>query len=443
MNTRAIHRSLAWVAGLVAVLWAATGFLHPILSWSAPRPAVQAPPSAAVSLVGVAAPPAMLPAQSRLLRLVEHDGRRYWQTMTPTGVTAVDAETGEVASELPAQRAIVLARHYAGLAPGVAATATKIERFSTQYPQVNKLLPVYEVRFATPDGLALYVEPGADRLAMTTNDQRRVLLAVFQNIHTLKFLEGVEPLRLAVITAFVGSVLVTTLFGIAMLVGARGRGMRLWHRTIGWTAAPVALTFTISGLFHLFATTSLTQMAAPTAAAFNVSRVAAMPRIEGISRADVSIGADGNGSPLWRVLPEGASSAIYFDAEGRALAIDDATRARKLARAPDDASIVDVTRFGADYGFINKRLPVVRVGEGAGARFVDLREGLVAASAASGVRAYEGWFFDTIHKWEPVADAIGRRNRDYLTMAAVALIAVMASFGLVLAASRRKRGEVL
>ena len=442
MNARAIHRSLAWVAGLVAVFWAATGFLHPIMSSSAPRPAVQAPPPATAPLAGVRTPTG-LPAAARLLRLVEFETRPYWQAVESNGeIRAADAVTGAAAPDLPAQRAIALARYYAGLGVDVAATAVRIDRFSSQYPPVNKLLPVWEVRFATQDGLALYVEPGADRLAMTTNDQRRVLLALFQNIHTMKFLEGIEPLRLAVITALVGSVLVTTLFGIVMLVGARGRGMRLWHRTIGWIAAPVALAFAISGLFHLFATASLSQMAAPTATAFNVSRVAAMPRLEGVIRADVSIGADSNGSPLWRVLPEGASSAIYFDLEGRALAIDDATRARRLARAPDDAPVADVTGFGADYGFINKRLPVVRVGEGAGAMFVDLREGLVAASAASGVRAYEEWFFDTIHKWEPVADAIGRRNRDYLTMAAVALIAVMASFGLGLAVSRRKRGEV-
>ena len=39
----------------------------------------------------------------------------------------------------------------------------------------------------------------ADRLAAVTDGQRRALLFVFQNVHTLKFLSFAEPLRVAVL----------------------------------------------------------------------------------------------------------------------------------------------------------------------------------------------------------------------------------------------------
>ncbi|MDZ4776249.1 MAG: hypothetical protein SGJ23_05625 [Alphaproteobacteria bacterium] len=347
---RKLHRSLGWLAGVAATFWALTGFLHPIMTWSAPRPALQAPPSAAVSLDGIVAPVGSLPAQAHLLRLVEHQGRRYRQAMTSDGVTAV------------------------------------------------------------------------------------------QNVHTLKFLEGVEPLRVALIALLVGSVLATTLIGMSLLVGSRGRGVRIWHRRLAWGAAPFLLAFTISGLFHLFATSALTPPGS--AALFRIADIVAMPRIEGVDRSDVSAVAGANGMPLWRVLPQGSEVALYFDGEGRALPTDDALRARVIAGSAETAPVVQISRFSADYGFVNKRLPVMQVGEGASATFVDLREGLIAARATPGAVAFEGWFFDTIHKWEPVAELIGRRTRDYLTMIAVALIAVMASFGLVLAANRRRKGEV-
>lgn len=439
---RKLHRSLGWLAGVAAILWALTGFLHPIMTWSAPRAAVQAPPETSVSFDGVAAPEGALPMRAHLMRVVEKDGRLYWQAMTPGDVVAVDASNGNAAPGLAAQRAIALARHYAALPEGVVATATKIERFSTQYPSVNKLLPVWEVRFATPDGLALYVEPGADRLVMTTNDARRVMLSLFQNIHTLKFLEGVEPLRVALIAVLVGSVLATTLFGMSMLLGARGRGVRLWHRRLAWAAAPLVLAFTASGLFHLFATSALTPAPPTRPTMFEIAAVKAPPRLAGVARVDVSIVADAEGHPVWRVRPEGSNTSLYFDGNGRALALDDVARARAIAGAAADAPVTPVARFSADYGFINKRLPVMQVGAGESALFVDLREGLVAARATPGVVAFEGWFFDTIHKWEPVAGVIGRRNRDYLTMIAVALIAVMASFGLALAPKRRRKGVV-
>lgn len=443
MNARVLHRRLGWVAGVAALLWAATGFLHPILTWTAPRPAVQAPPSSFVPTAGVIAPgPAFAAAgvnEATLVRLVEASGKRFWLATKPNGArTALDAETGAEAKGVEEARAVLLARHYAALPEGEIASARKVDRFSVNYPPVNKLLPVWEVRFARPDGLTMYVEPGADRLAMTTNDQRRVLLALFQNIHTLKFLEGVEPLRIAVLAALVGSVLVTALFGAGMLVSSRGQGIRRWHKLVACVALPFVAAFPVSGLFHLFVTSSLTEAPPPRATSFGIARVTELPRIVGVETADVSVSAGAERAPVLRYGVEGMSG-VYFDGAGKVLAADDASEARRRARAAADAPVTPVTTFSATYGFVNKRLPVLQVGEGKSAVFVDPREGLVAARAEQGVKAVEAWSFDTIHKWEPVAGMIGRRNRDYLTMLAVALIAATALMGLALAAGRKRR----
>lgn len=445
MNARVIHRQLAWIAGVAAVLWASTGFLHPIMSWTAPRAAVQAPPSALVATTGIIAPgPAFAAAgvsETGLVRLVESGGRRYWFAVTPERRhVTLDAQSGAVVDGVDKARAIDLARHYAALPEGEVGSARKIERFSDDYPQVNKLLPVWEVRFARLDGLTMYVESGADRLAMTTNDQRRVLLALFQHIHTLKFLEPVEPLRLLVLAGLVGAVLATALFGATMLFSAKGRGMRRWHRLIAWVALPITMAFTVSGLFHLAVTSSFNDAPAARATPFDVRGFVALPKVAGVDRADVSVSADENRAPIVRVGLE-ESAALYFDARGAMLARRDEEEARRLAGAPDDAPVTPISAFGETYGFVNKRLPVYQVGEGADAAFVDLREGLVAARAETGVKAIEAWTFDTIHKWEPVAGIVGRRNRDYLTMIAVAVIAMTALFGLWLAATRRRGGE--
>lgn len=445
MSARSIHRKLAWVAGVVAILWAATGFLHPIMSWTAPRAAVQKPPEAFVALAGVVSPgAAFAPGEitdASMVRLVETDGRRYWQAVTPGGLQiARDAQTGALAPHAVEARAVALARHYAALPQTPVAFARRIESFSTDYPTVNKLLPVWEVRFARPDGLTLYVEPGADRLAMTTNDARRVMLATFQNVHTLKVLAQFEPLRLGVLAVLIVALLAATLFGAAILVAAKGRRVRRVHRLLAWVALPLTLGFAGSGLFHLFTASSLNEVPAPHAKGFQIAHIAAMPLVSGVASADVSIAAAADGAPLWRVQPE-SGSALYFGADGRVLAMDDAARARSLAGASSQASVTRVSRFSADYGFINKRLPVLKVGDGPAAVFVDTREGLIAARAVRGIQAAEAWTFDVIHKWEPVADLVGRRNRDYLTMLAVAVIAITALLGLVLAARRRKQGE--
>lgn len=443
MNAAVFHRRLAWIAGVAAILWAATGFLHPILTWTAPRPAVQAPPGSFVRIAGVIAPgPAFSAAgvnEATLVRLVEVSGKRFWLVTTADGArVALDAETGIEAKGVEQARAIVLARHYAALPESEIASARKIDRFSVNYPPVNRLLPVWEVRFKRADGLTMYVEPGADRLAMTTNDQRRVLLALFQNIHTLKFLEGVEPLRMAVLAALVGAVFVTALFGAWRLVSARGQGIRRWHKLVAGVALPFVVAFPVSGLFHLFVTSSLTDAPPPRATTFQIAHVVALPRIVGVETADVSVSAGEARAPAVRYGVEGMSG-VYFDGAGKVLAADDASEARRRAGAVSDAPVTRVAAFGATYGFVNKRLPVLQVGEGEAAVFVDPREGLVAARADRGVKAVEAWSFDVIHKWEPLADRIGRRNRDYLTMLAVALIAATAFMGLALATGRKRR----
>ncbi len=435
MSVRAIHRKLAWVAGLVAVLWAATGFLHPIMSWTAPRPAVQAPSAQVLTLDGLTPPaPALAAAgiaETTLVRLVKVDGNPYWFAARDNSARVVlDARSGAVAPEIEQRHAIALARHYAGL-PNSRVEATRlITAFSTEYPSVNRLLPVWEVRFATPDGLTLYVDTGLDRLAAVANDQRRVLLSVFQNIHTLKFLEPIEPLRLAVIFALIATVIATTTFGAAMLWRSRGRGLHRAHTIAAWVALPSVAMFTLSGTLHLFVTSSLWAEPAPRAALFGVAQLPPIPGTEpGIVVNDLTAA----GGPLWRLQIE--ETGYYF---GTHAPDTDQDRARALGVAPAEASVSMVTRFGDGYGFINKRLPVWRVDAPSGPVFVDVREGLIAARPnETWLTRLEGWTFDNLHKWE-FLNPLGRRNRDYATMAATAVLIAVSLLGFALILRRRK-----
>ena len=437
---RGLHTRLAWVAGLVAMAWAATGFLHPIMSWTAPRPAVQAPPAQTLPLSGLIAPGPLLAqaglAETRQVRLADVEGSLVWFAATPEGGgrIALDARTGAPAPEAERTHAIALARHYAGLADTPVRSARLITAFSTDYPSVNRLLPVWEVTFDTPDALALYVDTGMDRLAAVTNTPRRILLSVFQNVHTLKFLERWEPVRLAVITLLIGTVMAMTIAGAAMLLSGRGRGMRRVHRALAWAALVPTLMFTGSGLFHLFMTNSLSPRPEPTASLFRTADLPPPPRAgNAMMRFGALAASAGPSGPLWRV--EAAGTGHYL---GGAAGLTDADHARALAGAAPDAAVSRVERFGGDYGFINKRLPVWRVETADGPVFVDVREGLIAASGvASPLARMEDWTFDTLHKWH-FLDPLGRRNRDYGTMAATLVILTTAGFGLALAARRRR-----
>ena len=50
------HRRLSLLAGVALLLWAASGLLHPLMSWTNPRAAAFAPPKTVVHPVPAGAP---------------------------------------------------------------------------------------------------------------------------------------------------------------------------------------------------------------------------------------------------------------------------------------------------------------------------------------------------------------------------------------------------
>jgi hypothetical protein len=368
--------------------------------------------------------------------LVMVTGAPFWFAADGNAArVVVNGRTGALAKGIEQRHAEALARHYAGAPDAQIARSQLVTAFSTDYPSVNRLLPVWEVRFATPDGLTLYVDTGLDRLAAVTNDQRRVLLSVFQNVHTLKFLEPIEPLRIASIFVLISTVVVTTAIGATLLWRARGKGVLRMHTLLAWAALPLVAMFTLSGLLHLVTTSSLTTPAPPQALTFRVADLPEAPRAEtGIAVNELTATHGLGVTPLWRLQIE--ETGYYFGANAPE---SDEDRASALAKAPLSTEAVVVTRFGDGYGFINKRLPVWRVEAPNGPVYVDVREGLIAAAPReTWLTRLESWAFDNLHKWE-FLKPLGRRNRDYATMAATAIIILTAVFGALLLLRRKRR----
>lgn len=440
-NARRLHRQIGWVAAFVAMAWAITGFLHPVMSWTAPRPAVQALPNPGQIRTVPDTPGQFLARSGQIeanqVRLVTVGDRSYWFSSFPgeprKGV--VDALTGTPAPEVERDHAISLARHYAALPEADIRSVEIVDRFSTEYPEINRLLPVWRVAFDTPEGLAVYVDTGADRLAAVTDGQRRALLFVFQNVHTLKFLSFAEPLRVAVLAGLILSVIATSLIGAALLLKAKGRGLRKAHTLAAWAALPFILTFTLSGMFHLLVTMGPGTVL-PQPGVFDVADLET-PRPGPGSLYGLTATAGLDGKPVWRIETAGG---IGYQAhgQGQAAGYSDASRAREIAGAGTDAAVSLVSRFGRDYSFANKRLPVMRVESAEGPVFVDVREGRIAAAPErTALQAAEGWSFDVLHKWEFLRP-IGTRNRDYLLMATVAVIFLTAALGLAIQLRRRR-----
>lgn len=146
------------------------------------------------------------------------------------------------------------------------------------------------------------------------------------------------------------------------------------------------------------------------------------------------------------IKPDGP--AIYLDAaSGNVVSSGDKGLARAIARrftgAPDSAvtGVELVTRFGPDYDFRNKRLPVWRVDYGApvnASLFVDTGAGVLVDKVADGEKP-ERLVFSFIHKWNFLFP-IGRLAQNVIEgVFAIALIGFMAVLGLRMDLIRRLR----
>lgn len=256
------HRRLAWVAGICAIGWALTGMLHPIMVWTAPVAAARMPPLPPLDLADARPPAEVLagkaPAQVTELRAVRVAGRTLYAVKLPDDPVRqyVDPRTGMTLADGDRDRAIELARHYLGDGTAPVRDVRIVTAFDNEYTPVNRLLPVWRVELANDSGAVAFVDTGSGRLAGISHGLKNTLQTVFRSIHTLSFIpSGTGPLRAIVMTALVGTIILSSLAGIAMLVMIRRRtaapGTRHWHRLLGYATAVPVLAFTLSGLWHL------------------------------------------------------------------------------------------------------------------------------------------------------------------------------------------------
>ena len=443
-GARRLHRGLAWIAAVAALVWATSGILHPLIVWTGPKPAAFAPPLSGFLAAALPAPATLLAAagiaEAERLRYLAIDGRPVLQVQRPGSAERryLDAATGAALADADRAQAERLARHYAGEPQAAVASARLLTRFDADYPPVNRLLPVWRIDFARDDGLAVWVDTGGDRLATLSGSRKRSLQRLFQTLHTLGWLDPLPLLRDTLIGLFSSALLLTAGAGASLLLRPGGqRPARRWHRRFAWLALLPALAFPASGLFHLFAYSgSLPLPATPpldlahyTTAPFNATT--------GAVREAVSLGLrDGPGWQL-QLLDGAGPRSCYIAADGTAIAEDEAALVRHWAAAhfgiAEDAVATPtrLLRFSREYGFANKLLPVWRVtGPGDEIAFFDAASGGLSAQVRP-LDLAQGLGFDWLHKGQWL-DALGlnpdRRNAVLILLAL--LVLATAAFGL-------------
>jgi uncharacterized iron-regulated membrane protein len=485
------HRWLGVFACIGVLMWGLSGLSHPIMSRLQPKPVAFAAPQATFDLTGTRTPKQILADHQMstfthlsLSRILD---KTYLRVAVGNATPAryFDVMTGDELPNGDALNARALALHFTGRSEDEIESATFITGFSDDYHAVNRLLPVWRIAFKQGGNLRAFIDTEQTRLSTLVNDRRFWLTRFFQFGHNWSFLSHVPSVQVGV-TAFVLSlILLSALSGFYLFIKLSSTAqyrleklrLRRWHRILGLVVSVTTLVFAASGLFHLIMSYQQerdglhTPSAHAQASALNAQVWQALikqplAKLDGVVQDNV---------PYWYVLPAtgvnqmpvAQVAAIATEAahaeHGNHHAHDTHTPAKAepymlradifTAEAPANSieafatrqvqqlthvsastiqAVTWVTRFANEYGFIFKRLPVLKVqlDDADHTRYyIEPTTGTLAAKVRD-VDGLEGFVFAYMHKWS--VEGLNKDLRDVLVSLFALWNVVVAMLGLVL-----------
>lgn len=294
------HRTTSLIIAIPVILWAASGFMHPIMTTIRPKVATQFLQASAIDTSKI-----IMPLQEALgnnhidsitnFRFVHIDTNWFYQVQIPNNNMPLYLSTksgkrlangdwlyaqylakqfleGQENNKTPNNKTEVkmamasshdccdaASERVLNNSKGAKVTdATLITAFDNEYKSINRLLPVYKVAFARADGIRIYVETTQDRFSFAMDNKRAMFDAIFRWFHTWGWLSFLGKGQFVVEFILVGLAFLTTLMGIYIFFITKSKKVagnavvkaRRSHRFTSISIALFTLMFTFSGAYH-------------------------------------------------------------------------------------------------------------------------------------------------------------------------------------------------
>ncbi|HEY4148837.1 MAG TPA: hypothetical protein VGM41_07910 [Chitinophagaceae bacterium] len=291
------HRTFSLIIALPVLLWASSGFLHPIMTNIRPKIATQWLPPLPVDTAKIKIPLEQALQKNHIdrfanTRIITIGGQPFYQVRLPNQpqLVYISTQNGRRLTNGDELYARHLARQFlegvqdqpavlpagndwmtdccknatvAVLDEAKGAKVSSVELvqdFDNEYNYINRLLPVYKVSFARADGIRVYVETGQDRFAFAMDNKREVFDRLFTFFHTLGWLDALGRFKHVVELLVMSMAFLTTLMGIYIFFSTKTKKphgnevlkARRNHRWVSIVVALFTLMFTFSGGFHAF-----------------------------------------------------------------------------------------------------------------------------------------------------------------------------------------------
>ncbi len=286
------HHKLSLLIALPVMLWATSGFMHPIMTTIRPSISTQFLKPSVIDTGRISMSLTEVLQQNNIenihhFRLIDIGGNWFYQVKeepesVPEYFSAINGRRLRSGDQLYAQylahqflnkqetesdesdegdccmAAIKCIKKYDQEAKVL--KTEFVTDFDGEYRYVNKLLPVYKVSFDREDNIRVYVETTGSRFAYAVNDQRAIFDKIFSLFHNWSWMDILGDFKYIVMVVVLSICLLTTAMGLYIFFttkskSANGNKMvkaRKNHRWSAVVASLFTLLFAFSGAFHAF-----------------------------------------------------------------------------------------------------------------------------------------------------------------------------------------------
>ena len=492
-NIYTYHRYLSLIIAIPVLLWAVSGFMHPLMTNIKPKVAMQKLPPVAIDSNAIRVPLPVALQQNKIasfhsVRLIHIDTNFFYQVQPEVNKAPVylSATNGKLLPSGDWLYAQYLARLFleglpssspAPANPHVAhmammeeeghdccnaatacvlnnttgskvANVSRLTEFDKEYKYVNRLLPVHKVIFNRADGIRIYVETTQDRFAFAMDNKRAVFDNIFQLLHTWSWLDALGNTKLYFIIAICSLALITAVLGIYIFCITKtkktnGNTMlkaRRNHRYTAIAGALFTMAWAFSGGWH-----ALEKFKPDDRDAFYISNQFSANLNFNFARLQQTVNKPVSNCSLvkmneqtyWRVTT--ISDTAFVNTTDYSMLPNGEEKyagwlATQFSKQPvkEIKSVTAVTKFNDEYNFSDKRLPVWKVSYATHADryFIETSTGRLSVRVNDSDLC-EGYSFAILHKHH-FMDWGGKMARDASTMIWVFFQIVLIVVGLLL-----------
>lgn len=449
------HRRFGLWLLLPLLIFSLSGLLHPVMRLVRVAPAhmvYSAPqwPDAVPPLTREVRD--HLPASMTNLRLVKVEDQWLLQSWQDRQQAAqfFDPHTGIEQTPAAKQYAIQLARYFSGDYRSAVRDVQRMTQFDQHYQPIDRLLPIWRVRFDRDDVLDVYVDIRNDRLATISDQTRRQLLQWFSWLHSASFLDETDARHGVFIALMVASTLLAMsgvwLFIILPLRQRQYGLLKQVHRWGGFLASVALLMFVISGGVRTYEKTQPDKRGLTLDHTVDLQQIlidlATLQKRYGPLKDARLQSLDGQ--PVWQIIRRKQSDQWVSAVSGELIPNGSQQFAVAMVQAllpehslPSGFQQVIHYKAVADYGFIDKRLPVLGVQYGSETVYVDIKDRVIAKHTNEENRRFS-WIFRSLHKWR-FADGLGLNTRDGLMALCIVLINIISLIGVLIWLTKRQK----